>query len=83
MMKSKDQVEDFLKKVISEESKIPSDSISRDQSFFELGLDSISSIFLLEQIEIKFNISLKPLDFWDYPNIDTFSSHILTLLPDE
>ena len=61
---------------IMEETKSSKDEIDIDATFHELGLDSINSIFLLDQIESVYNISFTPLYFWDYPTIRTLATQL-------
>lgn len=75
-MESSDQIATFIKEIIAKEQKIDSSKIQASASFFELGLDSISAIYLMELVENEFQIKLTPLDFWDYPTIDSFSDYI-------
>ena len=72
-LKTKLEIEAYLKLIISEELGVAIDNIDSDLSFYELGLDSINSMFLLEKVENQFNVSLTPLYFWDYPTISAFS----------
>lgn len=75
-MTSETEIQVFITKLISDEIKINISDIDPDASFQELGLDSINSMFLLEQIENEYQLSLPPLNFWDYPTIRTFSGLI-------
>lgn len=65
-----------LKTSVSEEMGLPLNEITDDDSFFDLGLDSISSILVMERIEKKLNIRLNPIAFWDYPTIEAFTGHL-------
>ncbi|MEQ8926244.1 MAG: acyl carrier protein [Fulvivirga sp.] len=77
-MFSSQTVGNFIKHIISQESGISINEIKESQSFFELGLDSISAIYLLELVENEYQIALTPLDFWDYPTIAEFSNYLVT-----
>ena len=70
---SRNEIENYLAEIISEELGIEIGSIDTKSSFHELGLDSINSMFLLEKVENKYQLSLTPLYFWDYPSIEAFS----------
>lgn len=76
MSYTKEDIASFMNKIIAREKNIGIDDISQDSTFFELGLDSISSVYLLDLLERKFNISLNPLAFWDYPTINLLADHI-------
>ncbi|MGD1958006.1 MAG: acyl carrier protein [Fulvivirga sp.] len=75
-MTSSIEIQNFIIELIVNETKIDRSSIDIDASFQELGLDSINSMFLLEEIENKFQLTLSPLYFWDYPTIRAFSGLI-------
>lgn len=46
-------------------------------TFFNLGLDSISCIYLLDKVEKKLDLELNPIHFWDYPALDSYSDFLL------
>ncbi|ELR68488.1 hypothetical protein C900_00322 [Fulvivirga imtechensis AK7] len=59
----------YFKCLVHQETGIEVDKIDIDSTFHQLGLDSISSVYLLEQIERHYRIRFTPLYFWDYPTI--------------
>ncbi|QSE96217.1 acyl carrier protein [Fulvivirga lutea] len=69
-------LKDFIKEVIANETGIKSSAIKDTQSFFELGIDSITAVYLLELVEKKYEIELTPLYFWDYPTIEKFADKV-------
>lgn len=73
---SPDEIVIFIKKAIAEEARVPDTSIDADKSFHLLGLDSISSIYILEKVENSFNVTISPLYFWDYPTIRLLAGQI-------
>ncbi len=68
----------YMKEIISAETNIPVESIKDTNTFFELGLDSINAVYLLELAEQKYKITLSPLDFWDYPTLKGFTNKIVS-----
>lgn len=70
----------LLKELIAAETRIPVAEIKDTETFFELGLDSISCIFLMEQVENKLSITLNPIHFWDYPTLGAYADFISTEL---
>jgi len=70
----------YFTEKVAEETGNQSNEIDIEDSFHELGLDSINAVFVLEKIELKYSIPLSPLLFWDYPTIKSFSIYINTLL---
>lgn len=75
----------FLQKSIAEETKLDIEVIDIHQSMGTFGLDSINSIYVLQHLENLVDMELNPLLFWDYPTINSLSSHLhqLMLNPNE
>ena len=69
----------YLKTIVSEETKVPIGKIENSHTFFELGLDSISAVYLLELVENQYSIELKALDLWDYPSIGAFAAFVQSI----
>ena len=76
------EIKAFIKNIIAQELKEPVESISETANFHEFGLDSINSVFLLDKVQLEFNVELTPLYFWDYPNIESFSNQIFKEIKD-
>jgi acyl carrier protein len=68
---------DFIKQEIANETKVTPASIDENASFHKLGLDSLSAILILYNIEMKYSIELNPIHFWDYPTPATFAEFII------
>jgi polyketide synthase PksN len=66
-----------IKKLIAEETGIPKNEINESDTFFNLGFDSVSCIFLMDKLEKELKIELNPIHFWDYPSIDTYSEFLI------
>lgn len=67
----------LLKSTIADETGIALADIADTDSFFNLGLDSVSCIFLMDKVEKKLKVELNPIYFWDYPTIDTYVDFLL------
>ncbi len=67
----------ILKTLIVEETGIEAKDIADTDTFFNLGLDSISCIYLLDKLEKKLTLELNPIHFWDYPSLDTYTDFLL------
>jgi acyl carrier protein len=67
----------ILKTAIAEETGISMNEIADTDTFFNLGLDSVSCILLMDKVENKLGIELNPIYFWDYPSIDTYADFLL------
>lgn len=77
MTRTKKEINEFFIKVISEEMHIDPEEIDVDAAFFTHGLDSISSIYVLDKLEDFAEVKISPLDFWDYPTIEKFSTYLV------
>jgi acyl carrier protein len=56
-MTTREEVIDILIKMISEETGISIGEIKETDTFFYLGLDSISCIFLMDKLEKKLHLN--------------------------
>ena len=78
-MTTKAEVLQLLKTEIASETGISVSEIEDSASFFELGLNSISAVFILDILEKKLDIEMNPLFFWDYPTVELLAEYIATL----
>jgi len=78
-MKTKTEILNALKEEIARETGLPVSNIGEDASFYSLGLDSISSVFVLDELEKKLGIELNPVLFWDYPTVRLLADHITSM----
>jgi len=74
---TKQDISDFFKLKIAEEMEMDIKEIDIHQNFAQFRLDSINSLFILEQLENYLGVSINTLDFWNYPTIDKFCQHIV------
>lgn len=81
-MDSKKNILDFLRKKIAAELRINESVIANDSSFHQLGLDSVNSLFLLNEVEEHFQIDIDPLSLYDNPTLDSFSEYLVDELVD-
>ena len=68
-----------LKQEIAKETGEPVSAIADDATFHSLGLDSISSVFILDKLEKELSIEMNPMFFWDYPTVGLLADHITSL----
>jgi polyketide synthase PksN len=78
-MKIRTEILNALKDEISRETGVPISEIDDDASFSSLGLDSISSVFILDELEKKLKIEMNPMFFWDFPTVGLLADHIISL----
>jgi len=76
---TKQEILNTLKEEIAREAGIPVTQIDEDASFYSLGLDSISAVFVLDEVEKRLNIEMNPMFFWDYPTVRLLAEHISSL----
>lgn len=74
---SRSDLIDFIKKEIANETGSKIETIDENVSFHTLGLDSLSAVLILFNIEKEFNVELNPIHFWDYPTPATFADFII------
>lgn len=66
----------ILKDEISTETGLPITDIPDDASFFSLGLNSISAVYILDSLEKKLGTPMNPLFFWDYPTVELLADYL-------
>ena len=66
----------YLKGLISAATLIPLQDIDEDQSFRNLGLDSLMILKLKKQLEAQKGISLSSTAFWNYPDIHSLAAFL-------
>jgi len=78
-MKTKPEIVNALKEEIARETGLSVAAIDDNATFYSLGLDSISSVFVLDELEKKLAIQMNPMFFWDYPTVGLLAEHITSL----
>jgi acyl carrier protein len=73
------EIMSFLQQVIAKETKLDLSKIEVNQYMGVFGLDSINSVYILQQLEDFLNLELSPLLFWDYPTIKSLSIYLYQL----
>ena len=67
----------FTKQKIAETLDVNINEIDINTEFVALGLDSLDTLFLIQELEDYLKIEINPLVFWDYPNIRLLSEHLI------
>lgn len=78
-MKSRTEILSILKEHIGKETGISLSEIDDNATFYSLGLDSISAVYILDRLEKRLNIEMNPIFFWDYPTVGLLADHLTTL----
>lgn len=76
MIKTKTELIDLFKREISAELSVPLNEVNEQESFLSLGLDSVTSIFILDRLEKHLPLALNPIWFWEYPTIELFCAFL-------
>lgn len=66
----------YLKRLISSVTLISLQDLDEEQSFRNLGLDSLMILKLRNQIQNERNVKISSTAFWNYPDIKTMSSFL-------
>ncbi len=69
-----------MQELIAEETRLNVEKINPEMHFSSFGLDSINSIYVLDQLENTFKVKLNPLMFYDHPTIASFARHVEPLI---
>ena len=78
-MKNRSDILNTLKEEIAKETGLSVSTIDDEASFYSLGLDSISSVFVLDELEKKLDVEMNPMFFWDYPTVRLLADYITSL----
>jgi acyl carrier protein len=78
-MKNRSEILNTLKEEIAKETGLSVSTIDDDASFYSLGLDSISSVYVLDELEKRLKVEMNPMFFWDYPTLRLLAEHITSL----
>lgn len=70
-----------LKKLLASHIGIPEDGLLDDSSFTELGVDSLLSMTILQQVQASLNLQLPSSCFADLPTFGDFRHYVLKCLP--
>jgi acyl carrier protein len=71
-----EQIRQIIKEEVSQETKQPVSDMNPETDFVGLGLDSLSCIYVLYQVENRLGRELNPSIFWDYPTINSLSEYL-------
>jgi acyl carrier protein len=77
---TKAEVTARIKEEISRETGLSIAEIDDAATFYSLGLDSVSSVYILDKLEKQLKVEMNPLFFWDYPTVGLFAEYITTLV---
>ncbi len=73
----RNEMEKELVRIIGEALGIEESNIGIADNFFDLGLDSLMAVKVLYEINAKFGLSFRPLDLFQYPNVQSLLDNVL------
>jgi acyl-CoA synthetase (AMP-forming)/AMP-acid ligase II/alkylation response protein AidB-like acyl-CoA dehydrogenase/acyl carrier protein len=74
-----ESIETWLAKWIADELEIEIDSIDTRKSFVQYGLDSVTAIRLIDDLEVWLRRQISPSLAWEYPSIEAVAQHLVNL----
>lgn len=80
---TREAIMDVMKREIANELRIAPEEIQPHNSFAELGLDSVSGVYLLDKLEKLTHCELNALMMWDYPTLEKLAEYIMQLKKDK
>lgn len=75
-MTTKSEIAAFCVDQLAEILRVPKETVDTQANFARLGLDSAMSVYLVMDLEEKFNLELDYDMLADYPTIEALSAHI-------
>ena len=73
--KSTKDFSSFLKQLIAEAAELEISEINEEESFTNMGIDSISALDIVSRLEKQYNISLNPTLLFEYDSIERLSQY--------
>ncbi len=73
---SNTSVYDFIKELVAEATELPLEKINDNDSFTNLGLDSLNAIDIIKKIEEKFGLQLHPTLLFEHDSISALSAFL-------
>lgn len=77
-MKSREEIQNWLRLKIAEKIKSTPDKILVDVPFTNYSLDSILLVTLVDELEEWLETQLDPTIFWEYPTIEILTDWLLS-----
>lgn len=75
-----EHIERALKKTVSEILHIAEEDLNLEQSFREFGVDSITGIEIIREMNKEFQINMDSVEIYEYPTITDMVNHIQSLI---
>lgn len=72
------EIKDSIYSILSEKLHIPIQDISTKQTFKDLGVDSISAVEIIRDLNKQWKLCMDAVSMFNYPDIETLSEFICT-----
>lgn len=72
-----EQVEAAIKSILSEKLHIPEEDVKKDRIFQELGVDSISAVEIIRELNKQYKLNMDAVCIFDYPSCKTLAEYIM------
>ncbi|WP_352474810.1 MULTISPECIES: acyl carrier protein [unclassified Mesorhizobium] len=73
------EIKDWITSYIARLLDLKPSTIGRTQTFDEIGLDSMMTIVMTEELGLWLGREIDPTSAYDHPTIERFSTHISTV----
>jgi acyl transferase domain-containing protein/acyl carrier protein len=73
------QLVDLIKNILLRMTHIPLKDLDSKKGLFDIGIDSLTSISLLEELEKRFSIELGIATLYNFPSIERLAAYLATL----
>ena len=73
------ELQQWLSEYLSTQLTVPADEIDPAEPMTEYGLDSITAIALIADVERHLGIDLDPDALWEYPTLASFTTLLASL----
>jgi acyl carrier protein len=80
---TREKISDFCVISLAKVLRMPTDRIETKTKFSRLGLDSAMVVYVMMELEEKFDLELSTDDFCDYPTVDELSRHLAEKLAEQ
>ena len=74
--RNREELVSFAKQKIAEITSMDLNDIDEHTEFINLKLDSVKTLFVLQELEDYLEVEINPLVFWDYPTIEKLSDYL-------
>lgn len=74
---SKQEIIDYLSKLIAEASEEPIDGLDENTSFFKIGVSSISALQIMNKLRKQLQVDINPVAMFEFKTLGEMSDYLL------